>query len=193
MTHVESFKVEFKNTLIDVCNLHQHGIGFEITIKKMILKLLTRSTLILAFILTISCPAAAQHSKINIDSLLQTRHYTFVAEWADPFRGRMRVLNPPYEVVIKGDSLVSDLPYFGVSEMAPLTSDEAGIHFTSTSFTYAVTTKKKSRTVTMALNDQRNANKFILTVFNDGTGTLSVNSTYRDPISFRGRIRLRGN
>ncbi|MEO5649352.1 MAG: DUF4251 domain-containing protein [Ginsengibacter sp.] len=118
-------------------------------------------------------------------NMIQAHEFKFVAESVTPLRGRMRHLTSLYDVMVKKDSLVSYLPYFGRAYQAPINSSEGGIQFTSTQFSYEVTNdKRNSWNVSIKPGTQRDVEQFLFTIFDNGTATLSVTSTYRDPISF---------
>jgi flagellar hook protein FlgE len=134
--------------------------------------------------------AAAQTNKDSVAKWLNDKQFLFVANSADPLRGRTRFLTGSYDVKVKNDSLVSYLPYFGRSQVAPMNTDDAGLTFTSTNFTYSFSPGKKDRwDVVLIIKDQSNVSKYVLTVFSDGTADLTASSNFRDQISFRGYVR----
>ena len=122
---------------------------------------------------------------------IANKDFVFVAQSLTSQGGRLRVLTSEYDVEIKNDSIKSYLPYIGNAQEAPTTSDDAGIIFTSTEFGYTYEpTKKKSWDVTVKFRDQKNTTQFNFTIYDDGNASLNVNSLLRDPISFRGYIKL---
>lgn len=135
-------------------------------------------------------PAMAQKKKsVSIDSLIQHKSFLFVATQMNPLRGRTIFLTSSYDVKFNGDTLNSYLPYFGRSDRAPLSSDDAGIIFTSVNYGYDVTPGKKGGwDILVTLKDQSDFQKFNITVYNDGSAMLGTISNFRDPITFRGSI-----
>ena len=140
-------------------------------------------------------------SKKNIDSnagsvndsdvanMVNGKRFTFVATYVNPLRGRTRQLTSEYDVTIKRDSLVSFLPYFGRAYQAPMDPSQGGIQFTSTNFSYdAGTNKNGSWNVIIKPKDYQPVQQFTFTIFGNGSATLQVMSTSKDPISFNGRI-----
>lgn len=122
--------------------------------------------------------------------LVDHQQFIFVADKVLPFRGGVRNLTSEYNISVKKDSLVSYLPFFGRATQAPMNPSEGGIQFTSTDFSYKVVSGKKNRKdVTIIPNDQRDIQQLHFIIFDNGTGTLNVTSTYRDPITFNGHLR----
>jgi hypothetical protein len=108
-----------------------------------------------------------------------------------PMSGRLRILTDPYDVTVKPDTIVSFLPYFGRVDVAPVSSRDGGIMFTSAQFSYtAEKGKKDSWNIEIKFKDQRNASTFNFIIYDNGEASLNVLSPYRDPISFRGEIKL---
>jgi hypothetical protein len=67
---------------------------------------------------------------------------------------------------------------------------KGGIQFTSTNFSYSVTSNKKdSWIVNITPKDYQAVQQLTFTIFGNGNASLNVTSTSRDPISFSGRIR----
>lgn len=123
-------------------------------------------------------------------TMINAHEFKFIAERVTPLRGRMRHLTSSYDVTVKKDSLVSYLPYFGRAYQAPINPSEGGIQFTSTQFSYEVSDdKKNSWNVILKPGDQPDVQQFLFTIFENGTATLNVTSTHRDPISFYGNIQ----
>src|SRR3978361_604060 len=72
----------------------------------------------------------------QVDSVINSKHYTFKAERMNPQRGGQKYLTSEYFLRVAGDSLISTLPYFGRAYTAPVNPEDAGYDFTSTSFDY---------------------------------------------------------
>jgi len=128
--------------------------------------------------------------KSSLQQKLEQQQFTFVAKSVTPFRGRQRFLDGSYDVKVSKESVVSYLPFFGVSQSAPLTDAESGIKFTSTRFEYKVEKGKKNKwNVEIKFSDQGSGtSKFTMVVFDNGNASLNVYSPYRDPISFDGFV-----
>lgn len=128
-----------------------------------------------------------------IDSLIKTGNFKFVAQQANPLRAglispRLQQLDGSYYLEISKDTIKSYLPYFGVAQSAPYSSNENGIRFTTTDFTYTKAEDKKGFDITIIPKNTDKANKMFLSISRGGGATLNVNSNNRDAISFNGTI-----
>jgi hypothetical protein len=146
--------------------------------------------LALAFVQCTSSKKTTAIQPGDVNTMINAHEFKFIADRVTPLRGRMRQLTSNYDVTVKNDSLVSYLPFFGRAYQAPLNPSEGGIHFTSTQFSYEVNAdKKNSWNVIIKPKDQPDVQQFLFTIFENGTATLNVTSTHRDPISFYGNIQ----
>ena len=99
----------------------------------------------------------------QVDSLINSKHYTFKAERMNPQRGGQKYLTSEYFLRVSGDSLISALPYFGRAYTAPVNPEDAGYDFTSTNFDYNVSKgKKESYQITIHTKDKINTADFML-------------------------------
>lgn len=93
-----------------------------------------------------------------------------------------------YSLKISKDTIESFLPYFGRAYTAPMSTDESGIKFKSTDFSYQVKEGKNNWEVTIIPNDTPSKVKMFLDISKSGYGTLSVQDNNRQAISFYGII-----
>lgn len=122
--------------------------------------------------------------------MTESRHFSFIAQTVTPLRGRFRNLTTMYDVKISGDTLVSYLPFFGRAYTATINETESPLNFTSTDFSYTVTPHKKSGwNVVIKPKDNTTVQQYSFTIFSNGTASLNVINTSRDPISFNGYIK----
>lgn len=125
-----------------------------------------------------------------IKNAVDSQHYTFYAEYANPMRGTQRYLTPYYTLSIAKDSIICFLPYFGRAYQAPVNPAEGGIKFTSTNFEYSNSAGKKgSWYIKIKPKDAQEVQQLTLQIFTDGTTILQVISTNKDAISFNGYIQ----
>jgi hypothetical protein len=143
--------------------------------------------------LLIQCVSTKKNLEIQpgeASNLINAREFRFVAQSVTPLRGTQRQLTSQYDVTVKKDSLVSYLPYFGRAYQAPMNPSEGGIQFTSTKFSYDVKPgKKNSWNIDIKPEDQQSIQQLSFLIFDNGTATLNVTATQKDPISFYGRIQ----
>lgn len=125
----------------------------------------------------------------DIQQMINSHQFKFVADRAEPLRLRTRELTSGYDVLVNKDSLICYLPYFGRAYQAPINPTEGGIQFTSTSFSYAAQEDKgDSWNVDIKPNDQPGIQRLYFTIFSNGSATLHVTNTNKDAISFNGHI-----
>jgi uncharacterized protein DUF4251 len=160
---------------------------------KNIVKLLSCSFLLL-FVSTIlfSCSSTKKTVKLNSDDvrhIVDSSRFVFVAERVSPLRGNTRFLTSRYDVVVKKDSISCYLPFFGRAFQAPMDPSKGGIQFRSSNFSYNVNRKNNNEwEVIVKPNDYSDVQQLAFNIFDNGTATLNVVNTNRDPISFSGHI-----
>jgi len=133
-----------------------------------------------------------QQKEAQIQDLVNSKNYVFVAQQALPLGGRTINLTTTYSVRVAGDTVVSDLPYFGRAFVAPMDPSEGGIHFTSTDFSYNLQNRKKGGwDIAILPKDTKDVRQMFLTVSESGYGTLQVTSNSKEAISYNGYIRER--
>ena len=125
----------------------------------------------------------------DIASMVQSRKYEFVAESANPMRGRTIFLSPGYSFLVRPDSLVSYLPYYGRSYQATMDPSSAGIKFTSTDFEYIEKPRKKRRWDIQIRPKDVSQSQLYLSIHENGQASLRVIFIDRQSISFQGYIR----
>ena len=131
----------------------------------------------------------AQHKSDRVKSIVESKHYTFVAQSALPTKGSIRTLTSEYDMQVNGDSLSVYLPYFGEA-FAPVDPTENPLQFSTSANKYTVAQSKKGNwNITIIPSGLHDARQFNLTVTTSGYGTLTVNFNNRQPISFNGFLR----
>lgn len=132
---------------------------------------------------------AQDTDEASVKAMLEAKNYIFKAQTALPMTGRIVNLTSDYDVIIRPDSVISFLPYFGRAYSAPVNTSEGGIKFTSTNFAYqAAKAKKKSWDIVIKPKDVNDVQDMTLTVFSNGSATLRVNNQNKQAISFQGYI-----
>jgi hypothetical protein len=126
-----------------------------------------------------------------IKSKIDAQHYTFVAQYAQPLRGGQKYLTSDYDLIVRKDSVIAYLPYFGRAYMdVPYGASDDGIKFTSTKFDYKITPKKKGGwSIVITLNDVKRTSKLNIDIFTNGSASVQALSNGRDAISFSGYIK----
>ena len=125
--------------------------------------------------------------KASIREAIESKSFTFLARSASPMRGSQVNLSAGYDIRIKGDTLISVLPYYGRAHTATV-NPGGGIRFTSTDFTYKMERDDKGWNIRIRPNDQREVRDLFLHVSPDGFANLQVTQLSRDAITFYGTI-----
>jgi len=133
---------------------------------------------------------SAQEIDANkLDSLIKSKYFVFHPRSASPQQGGSRILDPVgHDLILKGDTVVSYLPFFGRAYAGVPYSDNDGIKFTSTNFSYSYKSSGKGWKITIRPKDVYGIQSLYLDVLINGSSTLQVNSSNRDGISFFGDI-----
>ncbi len=122
-------------------------------------------------------------------NLVENKQYTFVAQNATPLGGRMIHLNPIFDVRVSGDTIVSELPYYGRAFVAPIGRTDGGIRFVSTKQDYILKQRKKGGwDVTIKPKDARDVREMNFRIGKTGYTSLTVTSNNRQMINFNGYI-----
>jgi hypothetical protein len=127
----------------------------------------------------------------RIRSMINSQNFIFVAQYVSPMGFRRRYLTPDYDVRVSRDTVVSYLPFFGRGYTAPLSPSDADFDFTSTKFSYTMSTTRKGWTISIKPTDQHYLQELYFRIFNNGSASLNVTSIDRSFISYDGYIAAR--
>ena len=141
---------------------------------------------------TSSAQDAKQEKKAEqaagVKKMVEGKSYVIKVESAMPSGGRKIHLSPGYMLTVSGDTLMIDLPYYGRA-YSPAGAGEGGYNFTSTSFEYSVTERKKGGwDIEIKVKDRQENPRFTLTIFENGTASLMVTAMTRENISYTGYV-----
>jgi hypothetical protein len=143
-----------------------------------------------------------------IKEALKTNNFKFVAQNAQPLRSTFNLvnsvginsftlnpllinnLNGYYDLTIKNDSLLCNLPYFGVvNQLQSYNSNDTGIKINTTDYDLSKTTNDKGIIeLTIIPKDTQKANKLFLTINKSGFASLNITFINKDAIRFTGSI-----
>lgn len=139
-------------------------------------------------------PAEKQAKADMIASMIAdsiaNRTFTVEVNYVSPQRMDARFLNSTYRVRILGDSIMSNLPYYGVAYRASF-EREGPLDFDGNISRYSVAHPKKD--VTQVKFFTRNKLEYIEYIFNfyiDGKCSINIISADRDKINFEGECLL---
>ena len=171
-----------------------------VVIKRSIMKNIKKYLSIIA-LFALAFPAAVNAQDVarnekkvrhnaGIKHLIESQRYVFEARSVSPTGGQTRQLTSYYDLIIKGDSLLSFLPYFGRAYVAPISTTDGGIRFTSTTYDYEVSARRKGGWhIKIIPKDVSTVQQMNLSISASGQASLNVTSNNRQPISFMGVIR----
>src|SRR5438309_10072754 len=100
---------------------------------------------VLALILSIGLTTVgfSQDKQAKVKSMVEAKHYEFVAQSAMPMSGPVRQLTSEYDLKVSSNSVDAYLPYFGRAYQAPTDPTKGGIEFSSKNFGYHSKPSKK--------------------------------------------------
>ncbi|WCT14950.1 DUF4251 domain-containing protein [Mucilaginibacter jinjuensis] len=135
-----------------------------------------------------------QAKQAAVKQLVESQHYTFVAQYANPIGGSRRYLNSDYDLKVRKDSVIAYLPYFGRAhfDAGYGSSNDSGIKFTSTKFTYTATASKKGGwDVVIKPSDVKYVTAINMSISADGYINTRFTITNKSAISFDGVLKER--
>jgi len=162
------------------------------SIKHLLILLIALTTLSTSFAQTTPTKADKKKAKADaIKALVESQHYTFIAQYANPLGGGHRYLTSDYDLKIRKDSLIAYLPYFGRAYFdVPYNSNDGGIKFSSTKFTYKITAKKKGGwDVIIKPSDVKYMDTINMYISADGYTNVQFTITNKSAISFDGVLK----
>lgn len=134
--------------------------------------------------------AQAETVAAMIADSIAGRTFTIEVNYVRPQRMDSRFLNSTYTVRILGDSIMSNLPYYGVAYRASF-EREGPLDFDGNISRYYVAHPKKDVTqVKFFTRNKLEYIEYIIDFYNDGKCSVSIISAERDKISFDGECLL---
>ena len=119
---------------------------------------------------------ASRHLHIDISSMSTLRYGT-------------KMLTANYFLELRGDTLRSDLPYWGQAYQAPIGSPSIGLNFEAPILRYSESRPKANKTqLELDVKTTEDAYHYLIELYDTGESYIRVRSLNRDPISFDGNI-----
>jgi hypothetical protein len=134
-----------------------------------------------------------QNKKEEVKNLLEEKTFVFKPTHAIPMGGGNIYLNHSYDAQLKGDTLTSYLPFFGVAYHAEYGARQSALSFTQPVENLDLKTTKKGYQVSVDVRNKMDHLTYTFFVSDQGFATLNVNSTNRQSISFYGSIEAARN
>ncbi len=156
--------------------------------------------LLVVLALTISFfDASAQKRKKSDDKvfdkavieLIEKRDFKLVATQAHSQGGRSVSLNRDYSVELRGDSIISHLPFYGRAYRIPYGGGD-GLSFESTIKEYKIKEGKKgSIEVRFSSRTREDTFDFTITIYPNGSANIVVTSNNRQSMSYHAELELK--
>lgn len=147
--------------------------------------------------MAVAIPVSAQSKKEKKEEIaekvkkaIDSSNYKIQADQMNPMGGRTRTITPDYSVEIRNDSVFSYLPYFGRAYTLPYGGGN-GLIFNAPLIEYKAEYHKKGKAeIEFTTRSEEDRFTYRITIFSNGSASISVNSTNRQPISYQGRLVL---
>lgn len=148
----------------------------------------------LAMVIMAGCasltPAEKAERAQNVTTALDKRHYKIDVRMMNPRRGTAKNVTSDWSLEVKGDTMVSYLPYIGRAYDIPYGGGK-GLNFTARIDSYEESMVKAGlrRMVVKVTNDE-DTYIYSIEVFNNGQTTIDVQPRKRESISYSGEMIL---
>lgn len=129
-----------------------------------------------------------EQKKVEIKNLLEEKTFVFKPTHALPLGGGSIYLSHSFDAEIKGDTLFSYLPFFGVAYRVEYGSRQSAFDFTQPIEEYEFDKDGNGYQVNLEVKNKMDYLTYNFHISELGYATLNVTSTNRQAISFYGRI-----
>jgi len=144
-----------------------------------------------AAVISVSCAANKQVSAEQeqaVQRAIAAKDFEIEASTAIPMRGRSVPLTSFYSLAVKGDSVYSNLPYFGQAYNIPY-GGGSGLIFDSTVKNYNVASGKRgANIITFQAQSPDGKVEYTVEIQSEGSASILVNSQNRQAIRFDGKL-----
>ncbi len=151
-------------------------------------------TLLLLLVMLGSCASSEERAAQKADfvrkvkAALDKRAYKISINRMLPMNGASKSVSYGYSVEIRNDSLFSYLPYFGRAYQVPYGGGK-GLTFDAPIGHYQeAKAKNGSRQIDIELKNEEDEYIYHISVFENGSSSIEVQSRQRDPISYSGEV-----
>ena len=125
-----------------------------------------------------------------VAKMLAEHRYAVNVNMMYPRNGRAQNVTSDYSLEVKGDSLVSYLPYYGRAYSVPFGGGK-GLNFVTLIKSYHSEKGKNGNTrVEIEVDNTEDYIRYSLDVFPNGSTTIDVIARERDPISYSGQMEI---
>lgn len=142
---------------------------------------------------TVDQATRAQRAQARAQQVMQAlndQHYTIDVNYMHPLRGPGNRYVQGYSLEVKGDTLISYLPYFGDVWRTTSYGEQQGLNFTGPITAYnARQVGQDEVLVVLETESKEDRYQYQLTIFSNGRADIQVLGQNRDGISFSGEMR----
>ena len=166
-------------------------INIRFMMKKSLIAILLAWGMVACSSLTSAEKAERQEKQaLAVEKALSERHYRVGVVMMYPNRGKAVNVSPDYSVEVKGDTLISYLPYFGRAYSVPYGGGK-GLNFTAPIAEYQTEKGRKGATlVTIKVRNEEDIYTYLLEIYDNGSTTVDVRSRERESIRYSGNMEL---
>ena len=125
-----------------------------------------------------------------VEKALAERHYKVEISMMNPRRGSAVIVSPDFSLKVKGDTLVSYLPYFGRAYNVPYGGGK-GLNFTAPISEYHSSKERNGATqITMKVINEEDVYTFRLEIFSNGNASIDLTARERESINYSGQMEM---
>ena len=146
-------------------------------------------------LLLMACATAAERAirqaetATAVNAALTDRHYRISITTVYPKTGGSVNVSRDFFLEVKGDTLLSYLPFFGRVYSLPYAGSEKGLNFTERIRRYETHRPQSGQTcIKLMVRNEEDTYNYRIDVFDNGRASIGVRSINRDYISFDGDL-----
>ncbi|MFC7357184.1 DUF4251 domain-containing protein [Jejudonia soesokkakensis] len=127
----------------------------------------------------------------DLQQFVQTKNFEFEADWALPLGGnRINLISNPNYLRLRGDSISTYLPYFGVRRSGFSNTSNTGIQIEGvyTDLKIKDEPSKNKIELNFDVKDESEFYSVHMIIYGNGRTSVSFNSIHRDYIQYEGNI-----
>lgn len=121
----------------------------------------------------------------NVKNDVTDRHFSIDVRQMYPQSAPAQALSSSFSLELRGDTLLSNLPYFGRAYQLPYGGGD-GLHFTGVVFDYNLKRIKDYWRTTFSVRNEGDTYVYTVDVYDNSAATIGVSSNNREHISFSG-------
>ncbi len=125
----------------------------------------------------------------QIELLVNSKEFVFETTRVMPQSGRSINLTTNYIAEFHPELIKADLPFFGRAYSGVGYGGDEGMKFEGKPTVYTIEKSKKGYIIKADVRGERDSYSMMLTVYFEGSATLSINSNNRSSISYDGDIK----